>query len=117
MKTAKINLRFLFFLAFICLVVKFSDAQTTNKAYGNNMKLVDSVLVGATYQYVFAIYSGDVNQDGTMDVSDFNVMEAQVAAFSTGYVTADINGDLVADVSDFNLLEANVSKFISVIHP
>ena len=81
------------------------------------MKLIDSVLVGPTYQYVYAIYSGDVNQDGLMDASDFNSMEGQVITLSTGYVTGDINGDGLADATDFNLLEKNVLKLLVVVHP
>ena len=101
---------------FFCLAANFSNAQS-NKAYGDNMKLIDSVLVGPSYQYIYAIYSGDVNQDGDMNGLDFNAMESQVIALASGYVTGDINGDGNADGADFNLLEKNVLKLLTVAHP
>jgi len=116
MKTKTSISKILFLSASFCLVAILSNGQT-NKAYDDNMKLIDSVFVGPGYQYIYAIFSGDVNQDGEMDISDFNVMEVDVTSFATGYIASDINGDLRADVSDFNLLEANVTAFVKVHYP
>ena len=107
--------KILFLSAAFCFLAFLSQGQT-NKAYDDNMKLIDSVFVGPGYQYIYAIFSGDINQDGYMDISDFNIMEVDVTSFATGYIPSDINGDLRADVSDFNLLEANVTAFVKV-HP
>jgi hypothetical protein len=100
----------------ICLTVAFASAQTNN-AFGNNMRIVDSTLVGGNYQYTYAIYSGDINQDGTIDLSDFNALEADVLQFRSGYIITDLNGDGVADLSDFNLLEKNVLSFVETKKP
>ena len=116
MKTKTSIPKILFFSCSFCLMALFAGAQT-NKAYDDNMKLIDSVFVGPGYQYIYAIYSGDIDQDGQMDISDFNIMEIDVTAFATGYIPSDINGDLRADVSDFNLLEANVTNFVKVHYP
>ena len=96
-----------------CCSAQSAFSQVSNNAFGNNMAIVDSV--GG--QPVFAIYSGDVNQDGVIDATDFNVMEADVLSFSSGYIVSDVNGDGVADASDFNLLEKNVLKFVAVVKP
>lgn len=66
---------------------------------------------------VWAIYNGDVNQDGTIDASDFNMMEPDVALGAFGYFNTDITGDGPVDGADFNLLEPNVSYNLFVSHP
>jgi hypothetical protein len=119
MKTKCIHLqkKFLFLFLFSCLVlVKASNAQT-NKAYGDNMKVVDSVLVGSVYQYVYAMYSGDVNQDNVIDGSDYSTMQPQVLSVATGYISADLNGDRVADGTDYSVMQKNVLSVRRVQKP
>jgi len=119
MKTTgrRLQKRFLFSVLFLSLVfVKFSSAQT-NKAYGDNMKVVDSVLVGSTYQYVFAIYSGDVNQDRVVDGSDYIAMQPKVLSVATGYDVADLNGDRVVDGSDYIVMQKNVLSVRATLRP
>jgi len=85
----------------------FSTAAT--QAFGSNMKLMEAGK--------YALYSGDVNQDGICNGGDFNVMEADVRAIATGYKKTDINGDGIVNGADFNLLEGNVRAIISKQHP
>ncbi|MEM7314860.1 MAG: hypothetical protein AAF497_17080 [Planctomycetota bacterium] len=53
----------------------------------------------------------DANLNGTTDVSDFNVWNANKFTDATGWCSGDFNADGVVDVSDFNLW--NVHKFTS----
>ena len=116
-KGSRLQKKFLFSILFLSLVfVKFSNAQT-NKAYGDNMKVVDSVLVGSVYQYVFAIYSGDVNQDRVVDGSDYIAMQPKVLSVTTGYDPADLNGDRVADGSDYLVMQKNVLSVRATLRP
>ena len=114
MKANVLSLNLSLLLLFFIMSFSSQEASAqTNNAFGNNMAIVDTV----AGQPVFAIYSGDVNQDGVIDATDFNVMEADVLSFSSGYIVSDVNGDGVADASDFNLLEKNVLKFVAVVKP
>ena len=86
---------------------KMVSAQ--NNAYGDNQKEVEPG--------VFAIYSGDVNQDGTIDISDQADLGNDLTNFAFGYVLTDLNGDSVVDISDQAILDNNLVNFISVISP
>jgi hypothetical protein len=106
-------------LAFLLVffAVKFSAGQTNN-AFGDNMKVVDSTLVsGNTYQYVFAMYSGDVNQDGAIDGSDFLDLDPSIQNGDGGYMVGDLNGDGAVDGSDFLVLDPNVQLGVGVATP
>ena len=55
---------------------------------------------------------GDANLDGVVDVSDFNVWNANKFTHCGTWETGDFTGDGLVDVSDFNVWNAN--KFTSV---
>jgi hypothetical protein len=101
------------FLKLMCVLLLGLLANTceaqTNQAFGDNQAQVEPG--------VFAIYSGDVNQDGTIDGSDFLIVDAAIQNFDSGYVISDINGDGAVDGSDFLIVDANIQNFISVITP
>ncbi|MEO6694872.1 MAG: hypothetical protein ABIY50_13870 [Ignavibacteria bacterium] len=65
----------------------------------------------------FAIYSGDVNQDGTVDGSDGALVDNDASNFVSGYVNTDVNGDSIVDGSDGAIVDNNSSNFISVSRP
>ncbi|MBL8008324.1 MAG: hypothetical protein JNJ56_12405, partial [Ignavibacteria bacterium] len=81
-------------------------------AFGNNEIQVDN----DPYN-VFAFYSGDINQDGTIDASDLSGVENDLSNSVSGYVPADLNGDEFVDASDLSLVENNVALGVSVITP
>lgn len=66
---------------------------------------------------VFAIYSGDVNQDGNIDISDSPIIEAGIANGDFGYLVADLNGDGNVDISDLPILETNIALGIFAVTP
>jgi len=66
---------------------------------------------------VYAIYGGDVNQDGTVDGSDMGLTENDVSAFMFGYNVTDCSGDGASDGSDMTLIENNTSLFLYMARP
>lgn len=84
----------------------FTDAD--NKAYGNNL-----VLKAGKY----CIYSGDVNQDGTIDLNDIQLIENDTYNFVSGYVATDVTGDNAVDLSDAVIADNNAFNIVSVTRP
>ena len=65
----------------------------------------------------FAIYSGDVNQDGIVDASDALMVDNDANIFATGYVVTDVNGDYSVDATDALIVDNNSTNFVSKITP
>ncbi|MBK9227587.1 MAG: hypothetical protein IPL67_11190 [Ignavibacteria bacterium] len=86
-----------------------SDQQ--NRAFGNNLKQIDNSPVR------FAIFSGDVNQDGFVDGSDMSNIDNDAFNFVSGYVASDVNGDGTVDGSDGSITENNSFAFVGSIKP
>ncbi|MBK8983825.1 MAG: peptidoglycan DD-metalloendopeptidase family protein [Ignavibacteria bacterium] len=84
----------------------FTDANT--KAYGNNLKLK-----GGEY----CIYSGDVNQDGVVDVIDVASVDNDLSFFIQGYVVTDLDGDDFVDSADLAIVENNANNFVVRMRP
>ncbi len=82
-----------------------------NKSYGSNMIQVDNTPVR------FAVYSGDVNQDGIVDATDALLVDNDANIFLTGYVKTDVNGDYSVDATDALIVDNNSSNFVSKITP
>jgi len=66
---------------------------------------------------VFALYSGDVNQDGTIDSQDMTIAENDASSFFFGYNASDCNGDGSSDSGDMTLIENNASLFLFYARP
>lgn len=101
------KIKFLSILAFG--LISYSSKAQTNPAFGDNQIQVEP--------NVFAIYSGDVNQDGTIDGTDFLILDADIQNFGGGYIVTDLNGDGAADGSDFLLMDANIQNFVGAVIP
>ena len=65
----------------------------------------------------FAIYSGDNNQDGTIDIYDMMNAENDAINLSYGNVLSDCNGDGTTDVFDMQLIENNAGLIIYYASP
>ncbi|MEZ5045747.1 MAG: PKD domain-containing protein [Chitinophagaceae bacterium] len=79
-----------------------------NQAYGNNQ-----VAKGT----LWTIYSGDINQDGFVDIFDFLSWDIDNQNFASGYYATDLNGDGFIDIFDFLVWDPNNQFFIGVITP
>ena len=66
---------------------------------------------------VYAIYGGDVNQDGGIDLLDMNITENDAAQFLFGYNQSDVNGDGSSDSMDMTIIENNAGQFIFYARP
>lgn len=85
------------------------DFTTSNtKAYGNNLTLKDGE---------WTIYSGDVTQDGTVDITDVGIIENDAYNFVSGYVVTDLNCDGVVDLVDQAIADNNAYNFVTLIRP
>lgn len=96
---------------FTSSLLNYDFTTLASQAFGNNLVQVDASPVK------FAVYSGDVNQDGSVDASDLSVIDNAAFNFITGYVLADLNGDLIVDASDALICDNNATNFVSKIIP
>jgi hypothetical protein len=87
----------------------YDFTSASSQAFADNMKEVEPG--------VWALFSGDMNQDEFVDVFDFPQYDLDNASFASGYFATDLNGDGFVDVFDFPLFDANNSVFIMSIHP
>ena len=81
-------------------------------AYGNN-----EIQVDASPYNVFAFYSGDVNQDGTIDASDLSDTDNDSFTGLSGYVRTDVTGDNFVDAADVSIVDNNAFNAVSVVRP
>ncbi len=83
---------------------------TTNvtQAFGNNMVIINTKS---------CFYSGDVNQDGNIDLTDITLVYNDANNFVTGYIRTDVNGDKVVDLTDLTLVYNNSVSFVGVVRP
>lgn len=91
--------------------MNYDFTTTTAQAFGSNMIQVDNTPVR------FAIYSGDVNQDGIIDGTDGAMVDNDAFNFLGGYLVTDVTGDSIVDGSDAALVDNNATNFISIIVP
>lgn len=89
-------------------ILIYDMSLSNNKAFGKNM-----IKVGTQY----CLYSGDVNQDGAVDVLDLSLINNDVMLFKTGYVNTDLNNDLEVNVSDLIIGYNNMINFVSSKKP
>ncbi|MEO8209494.1 MAG: PQQ-dependent sugar dehydrogenase [bacterium] len=89
-------------------ILNYDFTTSSSQAFGNNLKLKGSR---------YCIYSGDVNQDGFVDLSDLTPIDNNSYNFILGYFRTDLNGDNFTDLSDYALAINNDLNFVSVIRP
>ena len=61
----------------------------------------------------WCIYSGDVNQDGLIDLSDMIAVDNDNLNYVTGYTITDVNGDGLVDLSDLIIVDNNNINYIN----
>ena len=84
--------------AFNANTLNYDFTTGSDKAYGNNLKLIGSK---------WCIYGGDVNQDGFVETADVNLVFTDNVNGSTGYVASDLNGDMLTEIEDLNIVFVN----------
>jgi len=91
--------------------VNYDMTDFSTKAYGNNLTLVDNS------PQVFAVYSGDINDNSIIDMADLLLIYNDGINFVTGYELSDITGDNISDVSDVLVAYNNSGMFVGAITP
>ncbi|MBK8550212.1 MAG: hypothetical protein IPL53_03805 [Ignavibacteria bacterium] len=79
----------------------FTFAAT--QAYGNN-----EIQKGIK----FCLYSGDVTQNGFIDLTDVILCDIASSNFVTGYVSTDVNGNSAVDLTDVLITYNNSINFV-----
>ena len=87
----------------------YNFTTSANKAYGDNMIEMEPG--------VWAFYTGDINQDGFIEGSDFSPLFNDNDNLEEGYFITDLNGDGFVDGSDFSILFNNSDNLIESMHP
>ena len=72
---------------------------------------------GGDFQFRINVLPGDINQDGTVSVTDLAILAANYRKSLSGWANADLNGDSVVDVSDLAVLAANYRLGLPVAEP
>jgi len=91
--------------------VNYDFSNASSQAFGDNMKQVDASPLR------FADFSGDVNQDGFINLSDVITIYNDAGNFVTGYKVTDTNGDSITDLSDVLVTNNNSVGFVTVVKP
>ena len=91
--------------------VNYDFTDVISKAYGNNLMQTDTSPVR------YAIYSGDVNQDAFIDLTDVLIIYNDAGVFTTGYINTDVNGDSITDLTDLIYAYNNANRFVTVVKP
>lgn len=92
--------------------LSYDFTTALSKAYGQNMKLLETG--------VYGFYSGDLNQDGYIDIFDFPAYDTanQSGGIYDGtYVVTDINGDGYVDIFDFPIYDSNNQQNVQAVTP
>ncbi len=93
---------------FSSYALDYDFTSDTVKAYGNNMILKN----GRSH-----FYSGDVNQDGSVNAVDLTELYNNLNSFSTGYLRTDLDNDKKITLHDMLYCYNNNMKFTNLISP
>ncbi len=87
----------------------YNFSTGASQAYGSNQVQISPS--------VWAMYSGDLNFDDNVDLTDFVPVEIDINNFASGYLSTDLNGDGNVDLLDNAIIETNVAGFVFSNHP
>jgi hypothetical protein len=91
-------------------ITEYNFSTAASQAFGDNQLEVSSG--------VFAMYTGDINQDGFIDSFDFPALDSDIFDGVSGvYINTDLNGDGFVDSFDFPLFDLNSFNGVSVMMP
>ncbi|MCE1188543.1 MAG: hypothetical protein LWX56_05320 [Ignavibacteria bacterium] len=86
----------------------YDFSSSVSKAYGSNLII---------HNTVYCIYSGDVNQDGSIDFTDMCILDNDSYNYAAGYLSTDVNGDGSVDFLDMIIVDNNSYNYISSRRP
>ncbi|MBK8550910.1 MAG: hypothetical protein IPL53_07565 [Ignavibacteria bacterium] len=89
-------------------LLNYDFTSSASQAYGNNLVSVNGE---------YSIYTGDVDRNEIVDLSDLIQVFNDAGDFLTGYVVTDLNNDLAVDLTDVLYDFNNTSIFIETKNP
>jgi hypothetical protein len=90
-------------------VTTYDFTSSVTSAFGSNLRDLGNGR--------FALWSGDVNQDGLIEATDYSMIENDVLNFAYGYIGSDLTGDLLVEATDYSIVENNLMMFLFTIRP
>jgi hypothetical protein len=87
----------------------YDFSSGAGQAFGNN--IIDD---GTG---IFLLYSGDINQDGSVDFADYPDLDLGSSNGDIGYLATDLNGDSSVDFADYPLIDPSSSLGIILFRP
>ena len=94
-------------------VVSYDFSTSQAQAYDDGINPPMKNMTGG----VFAMYSGDTNQDGTIDATDIVEIDNNNSIFAFGYDATDITGDGATDSGDLVTVDNNLQLFLFYARP
>ncbi|MEP7146696.1 MAG: choice-of-anchor J domain-containing protein, partial [bacterium] len=88
--------------------LEYNFSNNINMAFGNNMILKNGLA---------HIYTGDINQDGSVNGLDVTDVYNSLILFTTGYLLADLDNDQMVTLHDMLYCYNNNIKFVHVYSP
>ncbi len=92
-------------------VLSYDFTSAAAQSYGNNMIQVNASPLR------FGVYSGDINQDGTVDASDVSEVDNDSYISLSGYVKTDVTGDNFVDATDVSIIDNNANSSVNLVRP
>jgi hypothetical protein len=86
----------------------YNFTTSSSQALGNNL-----ILKGSKY----CVYSGDIDHNGFIDLSDIISVLNDGNNFVTGYAATDIDGDNIISLADLLIVYNNTNLFVSAVVP
>lgn len=89
--------------------INYYFTDSIHHAFGNNLKLKGNY---------YCIFSGDVNQDGMIELEDMMLIDNDAVNSVTGFnIPADLNYDEIVDLSDLSICENNAKDYVQSVKP
>ncbi|MDY0083481.1 MAG: hypothetical protein RBR74_09895, partial [Ignavibacteriaceae bacterium] len=93
---------------FLSDILNYDFTTSPSKAYGNNL-----ILKGGRY----CIYSGDVNNDGTVNSTDLTLIFNDNITGAEGYINTDLTGDQYTEIEDLLIVFINGLQNVQRVRP
>lgn len=93
------------------ITASYDFIHDSSMALGSNLVRVEESPIR------YAIYSGDVNHDGGIDLTDLIRVFNDAFSFESGYMMTDLTGDNFVDLSDLLIAFVNANKFVVRVTP
>ncbi|MFZ4414811.1 MAG: hypothetical protein ACOYOV_17125, partial [Bacteroidales bacterium] len=87
--------------------INYNFTTAANQAFGSNMKET------APSSGIFALYSGDINQDGLVNLTDLSAVNFSALQIETGYLVNDLNGDGLVNLTDLSAVNFNALQLVA----